>query len=203
MTTTFLGQRLYQYSTSGSMGVVTDTHFIRCFWARPSEPVAIFAPGSSGIIVQGPPAPENIIFPDDTVFEEYLPDATSAAVVAAMKAANGKRIGLVNATPEMTEAFVKTYAEVAAGLPKTAAVHVCDSDCHWLIRKTPESSFQAKITLQQAKDIAAGRVDKAEVEAAADYFDVRDTARANPLKVEGGVLVAKTIIDEAATVEVG
>ena len=63
-----VGARLYAFSASGSMGVVTDTIYRRCFWPRLTKPCAIFAEGSSGIQVEGPPTPRNVVFPDDTVF---------------------------------------------------------------------------------------------------------------------------------------
>lgn len=63
-----VGARLQRFNTRGSMGVVTNTRYIRCFWPVPSRPTRLFAEGSSGIEVEGPPTPRNIIFPPGTVF---------------------------------------------------------------------------------------------------------------------------------------
>lgn len=65
---TITGKRFQNFTEPESMGVVTDTTYVRCFWPVSAEPLEIFAPGSSGIIVEGPPTPRNILFPDDTVF---------------------------------------------------------------------------------------------------------------------------------------
>jgi hypothetical protein len=60
--------RLKVAGVVGSMGVVKDTRYVRCFWPRLDQPTALFAEGSSGIEVEGPPTPRNVIFPPDTVF---------------------------------------------------------------------------------------------------------------------------------------
>lgn len=60
----------------GCFGVVTNTRFVRCYWPSLDEPVALFADGSGGIEVQGPPTPRNVVFPPDTVF---LPIAVNDA----------------------------------------------------------------------------------------------------------------------------
>lgn len=62
------GERFFKYLDKGSMGVVTDTRFVRCFWPRLDRPTMLFAEGSSGLEVQGPPTPRNVVFPPDTVF---------------------------------------------------------------------------------------------------------------------------------------
>jgi hypothetical protein len=53
---------------AGVFGVVTNVRFVRCYWPALDEPVALFADGSGGIEVQGPPTPRNVVFPPDTVF---------------------------------------------------------------------------------------------------------------------------------------
>lgn len=68
MATEIVGARLYGFGASGSMGVVTDTVYRRCFWPRLAQPTAIFAVGSSGIVVEGPPTPRNVVFPPGTGF---------------------------------------------------------------------------------------------------------------------------------------
>lgn len=52
----------------GVFGVVKDVRFVRCYWPSLDAPVALFADGSGGIEVQGPPTPRNVVFPPDTVF---------------------------------------------------------------------------------------------------------------------------------------
>jgi hypothetical protein len=66
--TVITGRRFQNYTEPESMGVVTNTTYVRCFWPVSTLPVELFAPGSSGIIVIGPPTPRNILFPDDTQF---------------------------------------------------------------------------------------------------------------------------------------
>lgn len=63
-----VGARLQKFSTPGSLGVVKDTRYIRCFWHGSDTPFSPFAEGSSGIEVEGPPTPRNILFPPGTKF---------------------------------------------------------------------------------------------------------------------------------------
>lgn len=63
-----IGQRLQKFNTPGSLGVVKDTRYIRCFWPLLDLPFSPFAEGSTGIEVEGPPTPRNILFPPGTVF---------------------------------------------------------------------------------------------------------------------------------------
>lgn len=63
-----IGQNFFHCLEPGSMGVVKDTRFIRCYWPSLDQPTALFAAGSSGIEVQGPPTPRNVVFPDGVVF---------------------------------------------------------------------------------------------------------------------------------------
>jgi hypothetical protein len=55
-----------------AFGIVKDVRFVRCYWPALAKPTALFARGSSGIEVQGPPTPRNVVFPDDTVFLPVL-----------------------------------------------------------------------------------------------------------------------------------
>lgn len=64
------GARLQAYGKPGSMGVVTDTHYKNCHWPKLDQPTALFAEGSSGLVIEGPPTPRNVLFPPDTVFAE-------------------------------------------------------------------------------------------------------------------------------------
>ena len=63
-----VGLNFFTRTAKGSMGVVKNTRYVRCHWPRLNQPTALFADGSSGIEVQGPPTPRNVVFPDDTVF---------------------------------------------------------------------------------------------------------------------------------------
>lgn len=96
-----IGERLYEFDKAGALGVVTDTLFKNCFWPRSASPFNPFAQGSSGIEVEGPPTPRNIIFPDDTrflngtrgdcFFQEtvVVKDVTRAVVLTKIKPVDG------------------------------------------------------------------------------------------------------------------
>ena len=66
------GMNFFRALKPESMGVVNDVRFVKCFWPKLDMPTPLFADGSSGIEVQGPPTPRNVIFPPDTVFLEHL-----------------------------------------------------------------------------------------------------------------------------------
>lgn len=63
---------LYKFDKPESLGIVRDTHFVRCYWPRLDMPTPLFADGSSGLMVSGPPIPRNIIFPPGTIFGPFL-----------------------------------------------------------------------------------------------------------------------------------
>jgi hypothetical protein len=65
---TITGARLQGCRAEGCMGTVKDTVYIKCFWPVLDAPMKLFAEGSTGIEVEGPPTPRNIIFPAGTVF---------------------------------------------------------------------------------------------------------------------------------------
>lgn len=69
-----IGEDFRKFTEPGSMGVVNDVRYIRCIWPFLDEPVALFAEGSSGIEVQAPPTPKNVVFPEDTVPLGYMVD---------------------------------------------------------------------------------------------------------------------------------
>lgn len=189
MTTTLIGKRLYDWDGPGKAGVVTDTHFIRCFWPHLTEPTRIFAEGSSGLIVQGPPTPRNVIFPDDTVFPEVFLDADSAAVAEAMR--TSRRRGLVNATPEMVEAYLLAYATKSAALPPTAAKHRCRDDCHFLVHYEGKERYIAELTKQEAVDLCDGVVVRETLSAAKDYVRTSEPGSAKRYSVTDNVLSEK------------
>jgi len=69
---TYHREMLSSFTEPGSLGVVVNVTYRQCYWPALDEPVALFAEGSSGIQVQGPPTPRNVIFPEDTVFLPLL-----------------------------------------------------------------------------------------------------------------------------------
>jgi hypothetical protein len=66
--TVVTGVNLRHITERGGLGVVNDTRYVRCYWPVFDQPTELFAAGSSGIEVQGPPSPRNIVFPIGTVF---------------------------------------------------------------------------------------------------------------------------------------
>lgn len=119
---TFIGKRLQEYNTEGSMGVVTDTTFIRCFWPFVDEPIAIFEKGSYGIRVMGPPTPRNIIFPEDTEFLSYAPDAAYLAEVA-VKTHVGWDKPILELGDQETLVYLTQYNKALENLPETKEEH--------------------------------------------------------------------------------
>lgn len=56
-----IGQNFRNFTAPDSMGVVTDTRYVFCYWPALEKPVSLFADGSSGIHVLG--SSRNIVFP--------------------------------------------------------------------------------------------------------------------------------------------
>jgi hypothetical protein len=69
-----LGENFTEYTEPESMGLVNDVRYVKCYWPRFDSPTVLFADGSSGIEVCGPPTPRNIVFPPDTVFGPIVVD---------------------------------------------------------------------------------------------------------------------------------
>ena len=67
-----VGANLHEFVEPGSMGIVTETRYIKCYWPKLDEPTELFADGSGGLEIQGPPTPRNVIFPPDTKFLNVL-----------------------------------------------------------------------------------------------------------------------------------
>lgn len=114
-------QAIRDYTFSQCMGVVTNTTYIKCYWPSFDRPVVLFAPGSSGIQVMGPPTPRNILFPAGTVFLDRVPDAdypAEQAVYAAFPARKGT--SLINLTAEETAVYLSAHAAAMAALPLSA-----------------------------------------------------------------------------------
>lgn len=203
MTEVVIGKRLYDWDGPGKAGVVTDTHFIRCFWPRLTEPTRIFAPGSSGLIVQGPPTPRNVVFPDDTVFPDIVTDAEGVAWEAFLGAGAGR--GYVAAKPEQVAAYMQTYDSERKKLPPTAAKIRCRDDCCFLVHdeeigrtgngKPILERYVAEVSKQEAHDLCDGKVSRDELHTRKDFCRITD----NPMKpstslyrVEGGAIRDKS-----------
>lgn len=119
-----------------SMGAVTDVRFIRCFWPKLDIPTAIFAKGSSGLRVIGSPTPRNVVFPADTIFEPYYPDAEYPAEVATVL--QFKLQQFVNLTDEQSEFYAKAFdlaTQSVIAEERNATILQTRSDCHFLRHK--------------------------------------------------------------------
>lgn len=165
-----------------TMGVVNDVTFILCYWPALDYPVKLFDEGSSGIKVLG--SARNVIFPEDTVFLDYYPDALYPAELAVKQAHHGMR-SLINLTPEQTKVWANAYDAHVLELVKEAetnnwskradydgrptyhTVESTVSDCclikhRELISNEGEKAryaiYVAPLSIEQAKAIAAGEV---------------------------------------------
>lgn len=140
------------------MGVVTDTKYISCYWPFFDVPTAIFSQGSSGIRVQGNVVPRNIIFPDDTIFEDFHPDALYPAEKA-VKNAFPQIKGLINLTPEQSAIYKQAYALAVASLPPTCSVHRTVGDCYYLKHEDVDAGivYVSPLVVADAKNIAKGQ----------------------------------------------
>lgn len=74
----FVGKRFQHIN---NLGLVYNTKYTRCFWPFFTEPVEFFSSESSGIIVEGPPTPRNVVFPTDTVFVQTREDCFFVGVI--------------------------------------------------------------------------------------------------------------------------
>lgn len=54
------------FAKPGSIGPYKNVTLMHCRWPRLDQPTALFAEGTSGLKVMGPPTPRNVIFPPDT-----------------------------------------------------------------------------------------------------------------------------------------
>lgn len=200
-----IGRRLYHWDGPGKAGVVKDTRFIRCFWPHLKEPTRIFAPGSSGLIVQGPPTPRNVVFPDDTVFPDVSTDAENVAW-AAFKATPGR--GFSSNAPGDVAAYLQAYEAEQLALPPTATKMRCRDDCHCLVHdqlvghtatgKPILERYVAEITKQEALDLCDGKVSRAALEQTKDYCRITDNPQkqSTPLfRLDRGAIRNKTAQD--------
>lgn len=183
--TILIGHRFQRFTEPGSMGVVENTTFIRCFWPVPDEPVALFAPGSRNIRFMGPPTLRNVIWDMDTNGDaipgaellQRTPDAEYKAELA-VKRMSGPFRRLLNLTDAEAEAWLNEHVAVSRTLPKTAAKHATRDG--YLLRKrvvdpitvdAREREYVAEITKAEARDLTFGRTTRATLEAAKTFKD--------------------------------
>ena len=169
----FAFKRLQTFTTPGSMGVVNDARFVRCFWPRFNAPVAIFAPGSSGITVMGPPLPRNVVFPPDTVFEEAVYDAFYPAEQA-VKQASPRRAGLVSLFDAETAVWIAAYDAAVAGVSAKAARGSISDDRFFLREKVAGDEYVASLTKQEADDLCDGKVTEQALRESKEFVSTTD-----------------------------
>ncbi len=171
----FAFTRLQEFTEPDSMGVVTDALFISCYWPKLDRPTRIFADGSSGIRVMGR-TPRNVWFPDDVVFEDYVPDALYPAELAVGH-------NLVNLSDDEAALWLKTYDEAVAKLPQTAAVNTTQRAVNFLRHKELVSpvgakpvyeEYVAELTAKECADLVDGKVDEAVLRTTKTFVHVSD-----------------------------
>ena len=162
-----IAARLQKFSAPQSMGVVTDTRYVRCFWPALDRPTRLFAPGSSGIEVIG--SSRNVVFPAGTVHLDYYPDAFYPAEQAlrAYWAERGKFRTFVNLTEDEAAVWQAAYDAAVATLPATAAVHTTPQDCHFWRKRLAVQKLRRTWMLSRAdvRDFLQGTLTKEQIEA--------------------------------------
>lgn len=163
---TFVGLDMRQATSPDSMGVVTDVRYHRCLWPDLALPTSIFAIGSAGIVVDGPNTPRNVIFPADTQFPDYLPDALYPPELA-LAAAYPTLRKLHNLSEDQVAVYLAAYEKAATALPSTAAKHQVVSNCFFLRHieviavdgaKPQYQKYVAPLSRGQAEQIVAGGI---------------------------------------------
>jgi hypothetical protein len=177
--TTKIGARLQSFSKPGSMGVVKDTTFIRCYWPFLMQPTALFAPGSSGLQVMGSPTPRNVVFPPDTVFLDFYPDAlypAEQAVWAAFPARSPRAV--VEFSDAEAQVYLAAYDKAVASFPPTHSIHPTRPDCHFLLKTQVVANpakpdfFVTELAPQEVDDLITGKVAAADLSATKDFNHV-------------------------------
>ncbi len=176
--------RLQRFAAPGSMGVVTDTRFVRCFWPKLDRPTPIFAEGSSGIRVVGNPTPRNVVFPKDTVFEAWVPDADYPAELDV--SAKFGVVRFVGLTEAQGDYYVERHAfhtqRIVKENPK-ATVFQTKADCFFLREKVLASAIElkprydeyvAELSAKEAADLVDGKAVEADLKAAKEYVHISD-----------------------------
>lgn len=154
---------------AGSMGVVTNTRYIRCIWPRLDKPVSLFAEGSLGITILSTGPARNVVFPDDTIFEECVLDAIYPAEKA-VKDAFPNIIGIKNLTPQQSELWVNSYNSVVNSLPQTATKLVTP-ECYYFKEVLSNKTCVAMLTKQEASDLCKGLVNEETLKSSKEFFD--------------------------------
>lgn len=155
-----VGARLQKHGEPGAMGVVKDTRYIRCFWPHLKAPTKLFAEGSSGIEVMGPPTPRNVVFPPDTVFLDRVPDSERTAEEA-VRAVAGPHRKIINLLDDLGDTY---WDALQAEAPKVAARHPTNGEAFHLEetgepteREPKGARFVAPLTKKEADDLVEGR----------------------------------------------
>lgn len=153
-------------------GVVTNTRFVRCFWPQFDLPTKLFAEGSSGLVVIGPPTPRNIVFPADTEFLVHYPDAHYPAELAVMA---GRSAGarFINLTDEEGDLWWDSYLRAVGNLSPTATTMQDRPDRHLLRLTDRGKRYVAELTPQEVTAIVEGRIDAAELKALKEFIDLK------------------------------
>lgn len=138
---------LIGHRIQGPLGVISGALFVNCFWPKLDGPTELFAPGSAAIEVMGG-TPRNVLFPPDTVFRSWMPDAMFPAEQAVLKAFPGRRY-LVNLSPAEASVWMEAYEKACAELPPTASVHPTRHDCFFL-RDRREKSRRTHILAEDS-----------------------------------------------------
>lgn len=147
-----IGHRFQDYSAPGSLGILKDVMFVMCFWPKLDAPTSLFAEGSSGIEVFGSPTPRNVLFPEDTVFHEYMADALYPAEQEVFKQFPGRR-NMVGLSAAEAQVWLDAYSKAAAELPPTATKLTSRGDCFFL-RERVEKSRRTKTLAEPSRAIA-------------------------------------------------
>lgn len=183
---------------AGSLGVVTDTRYVCCYWPKLDRPTALFAAGSRGLEVMGRPTPRNVVFPGDTVFLDYVPDALFAAETAALDFLRRSRgpgaASFVNLTLRAAQVWRAAYDAAVAALPPTATRIATRPDCHFLrhreeIGRKPvviagradwkilTEEYVAELAPAEVADLLAGRASEAALREGKTFVSLVDPAR--------------------------
>lgn len=198
-----VGARLQSFSEKESLGVVNDTLYFNCFWPKLDYPVPLFAEGSSGIKVIGN-TPRNVVFPEDTTFPEYYPDALYPAEKA-LRSAFPQVKSMINLTEDQVDVYMNAYNNAVSLLPVTAAKFTSRGDCHFLIHKelveNKYEEYVSELTDQQVLDIIDEKTTVKDIKLVSDFVKINDSSfNDNPLvdvykvsEVDGKEVISKKI----------
>lgn len=172
--TEIIGGDFRAFTTPGSMGIAADMRYIMCLWPMLDTPVALFAEGSSGIKVLG--SSRNIVFPRDTEFQDYYPDALYPAELAVKRI--GRLFKLVDLNEKEIQVWLKAYDDAVASFPSTHAIHSSVSDCFFLVERVVENAAMAKpnfiryvaeLSAKETDDLVTGKVQEQALKTAKSF----------------------------------